>query len=81
MSDKMEPGVTADVIQYRGIETNRWSGGRVTHTVYPIKYMVATGDLVSGFYFYGPFETVDKADQWATRNLEVGTFCRWVFVM
>ena len=64
-------------IKPHGAETGRWrSDGRVKHTVYPIKYMVVTGELTTGFTFYGPFDTMDKAGQWATANLRAGTFHR-----
>jgi len=50
--------------------------GRKTHTVYPLKYIVVTGELTTGFQFYGPFESVAKAGQWATSQLKVGDFYR-----
>ncbi len=46
--------------------------GRVSRTVYPIKYLVVTGELTTGFQFYGPFNTRDAAGQWATGNLKSG---------
>ena len=64
-------------VTVHGATTGRWRGdGRVNHTVYPIKYMVVTGELTTGFTFYGPFDTLDKAGQWATVNLRAGTFHR-----
>jgi len=58
--------------------TKHWLNkhGRVTNTVYPIRYMVVTGELTTGFQFYGPFNTVAAAGQWATTNLKVGTLHR-----
>ena len=44
------------------------------NTVYPKRYMLAEGDLVRGWTFYGPFDTTDKAWAWATDNMHVGTF-------
>jgi len=81
MRDKMRPGATVEVLQRRStveILQRRGTnlGGRVSHTVYPIKYMVVTGELTTGFTFYGPFETINKAGQWATTNLKSGTFHR-----
>jgi hypothetical protein len=38
--------------------------------------MLVTGELTTGFMFYGPFDTMDKAGQWATANLKPGTFHR-----
>ena len=43
--------------------------GRVTHTVYPVKYMVAVGGLTTGFAFYGPFDTDERAATWARHNI------------
>ena len=57
-----------------GAGTGRWRGdGRVTSTVYPIKYMVVLGDMERGFTFYGPFVTIDRAHKWAILNLRTGT--------
>jgi hypothetical protein len=69
MNDVLTPNRTFSV------QTGRWSGkgGRTSHTVYPIKYLLVTGDLTTGFQFYGPFATVASAGQWATRNLKPGT--------
>ena len=50
--------------------------GRVTHTVHPIKHMVVTGELTTGFIFYGLFDTVEKAVQWGDHNLKSGTLYR-----
>ncbi len=59
-------------IQYHGTETGRWvrKDGRVTNTVYPVKYMVAIGDLFQGFQFYGPFTEDKFAAHWAQNNLK-----------
>lgn len=46
--------------------------GRVSRIVYPIRYLVVTGELTTGFQFYGPFNTRDAAGQWATGNLKSG---------
>lgn len=51
-------------------------GGRRTHTVYPTKYLLVTGELTTGFDFYGPFDSVEKAGRWATDNLKAGEFHR-----
>ncbi len=61
-----------------GTVTGRWPrrDGRVTNTVYPVKYMVVTGELPTGFIFYGPFETTARADRWARLNLRSDTFYR-----
>jgi hypothetical protein len=66
--------VVLEDIQRHGTVTGRWSGntGRITNTVYPIKYMVVTGELTTGFVFYGPFDSLSKAGQWATYNLKDG---------
>lgn len=68
-------GGSAEVIQYYGVATGRWPQriGRTTHTVFPIKHMLVTGELTTGFQFYGPFDTVFAAGQWATKNLKPGT--------
>lgn len=47
--------------------------GRTTHTMYPVKHILVTGELTTGFQFYGPFDTVAEAGQWATYNLRPGT--------
>lgn len=62
-------------IQYHGADQHygRWSGERLTHTVWPTKYMVGTGELTRGFTFYGPFKTVDVANEWARLNLKAST--------
>jgi len=67
-----EPGV-----QYHGAVPGRFppstlNFGRATHTVYPIKYMVAVGGLSEGFQFYGPFTMDQFATQWAYDNLKRG---------
>ena len=61
------------LIQMHGATTGRWSGkdGRKTHTVYPVKYMVAVGDLTQGFQFYGPFDTCERARVWGSANLNL----------
>lgn len=46
--------------------------GRTTHIVYPVKHILVTGELTTGFQFYGPFDTVAGAGQWATDNLKDG---------
>ena len=43
-----------------------------TNTMYPVKHLVVTGELTTGFKFYGPFESVPKAGQWAVANLKDG---------
>lgn len=50
--------------------------GRRTHTIYPTKYLLVTGELTTGFDFYGPFDSVEKAGRWATDNLKAGEFHR-----
>jgi hypothetical protein len=35
--------------------------------------MVVTGELTVGFQFYGPFDTVAEAGQWASANIKEGT--------
>lgn len=68
----------------KGTATGRWTetegggsnGGRRTHTVYPTKHLLVTGELTTGFKFYGPFDTVEKAGRWATDNLKEGEFHR-----
>ncbi len=66
------------VIQIHGSQTGRFPrrDGRETNTIYPVRYMVVTGELPTGFTFYGPFETTARADQWATINLKAGAFYR-----
>lgn len=61
--------------RHYGTTTGRWSGrgGRATHTVYSTKYLLVTGELTTGFQFYGPFNSVAAAGQWATANLTAGT--------
>ena len=62
------------VHQCHGTTTGRWRpDGRTSNTVYPVKHMLVTGELTTGFQFYGPFDTVAKAGQWATDNLRPGT--------
>jgi hypothetical protein len=34
------------------------------------KHIVVTGNLMTGFKFYGPFDDFDAADEWAATNLE-----------
>lgn len=68
-------------IQYHGVTTGRFppsklNFGRVTHTVYPVRYMVAVGDLSGGFQFYGPFTEVTSAARWIYNNLKRGTESR-----
>lgn len=60
------------------VQTGRWlgKGGRIAHTVYPVKFMVVTGELTTGFEFYGLFDTVDKAEKWAATSIKVGTVFR-----
>jgi len=60
-------------MQRSGVTKGRWPGGRLTHTVFPIKYMVGTGELTRGFTFYGPFKTGDDANEWARLNLKTST--------
>ncbi len=66
---------TVEMVQRHGTMTSRWPGrgGRVTHTVFPVKHMVVTGELTTGFRFYGPFDTLTAAGRWATANLKPGT--------
>ncbi len=45
------------------------SSDRRTHTVYPVKCLLVTGDLMSGFKFYGSFDSKEKARQWAGDHL------------
>lgn len=49
---------------------------RTSHEVLVDSYMVVTGEITTGFHFYGPFKTRDKAGQWATANFKEGTFHR-----
>ena len=67
----------AGVLERRGTETGRWPGktGRTTHTVYPVKYVVAVGGLSGGFQFYGPFSEDKHAARWVYNNLKRGTDC------
>lgn len=55
------------------IRHHRFRTGRTSHTVYPVKYLLVTGELTTGFQFYGPFDSVAAAGQWATVNLKPGT--------
>jgi len=66
-------GNNAEVLRYHGATTGRWpgKGGRITHTVYPVKHMVAVGDLIKGFEFYGPFDTPERARAWASANINL----------
>ena len=59
-----------------GTVTGRWPrrDGRVTNTVYAKQYMVIVGTLGQGFEFYGPFDTVAKAAEWAGDNLHTGVY-------
>lgn len=50
--------------------------GRISRTVYPVNHLLVTGALTTGFIFYGPFDTVAEAGQWATDNLRAGEFYR-----
>ena len=64
-------------MQYHGVTTGRFPPsklgfGRVTHTVYPVKYMVAVGDLTQGFQFYGPFTEDKFAARWVHNNFQRG---------
>lgn len=68
-------------LQYHGTTTGRFPPsklhfGRETHTVYPIKYMVAVGSLSGGFQFYGPFTEDMSAVRWIYNNLKRGTESR-----
>jgi hypothetical protein len=77
MQDETHPDGRLRMEKVRGVTTGRWRGdGRSTNTVYPVKYMVALGDLRSGFSFYGPFRTVADADGWADANLRSGNAYR-----
>lgn len=71
-------GRTIEMVQAHGTVTDRGLGtsGLSSHTVYPVKYMVATGNLTTGFDFYGPFATMVAANLWVTANLKVGTSIR-----
>lgn len=72
-----EPAESLRIGKIHGAVTGRWrSDGRVTHTVYPVKHMVVTGGLTTGFTFYGPFDSVGLARQWAGSNLRTDTFYR-----
>ena len=76
----MEPGRIED-IQAHGVKTGRWPTSCVplkTHISYPVKYLLATGELTTGFTSYGPFDGSRKAYQWAEANLKVGEYCRVV---
>lgn len=67
------------VMQRQGVTgTGRWSDcpSRVSHTVYPVKYMVVTGTLGAGFEFYGPFDDIAATDSWVRRNLKTQTSVR-----
>ena len=63
--------------QRYGFQTGRFPSpsklefGRKTHTVYPVHYMVAVGDLTQGFQFYGPFDTCERARVWGSANLNL----------
>lgn len=35
-----------------------------------MKIIVAVGDVVAGFNFYGPFHTYSEAQEWAGQNAE-----------
>jgi len=48
----------------------------VTHTVYPVKYLVVVGTLGAGFEFYGPFDDIDATDSWVRQNLHTGASVR-----
>ena len=49
---------------------------RTSRVVLVDAYMVVTGEITTGFHFYGPFKTRDKAGQWANENFKEGTFHR-----
>ena len=53
-------------INYTGkhSQTTPTNGVRLSHNVYPTKYMVVTGDLEKGFQFYGLFISEDAAREW-----------------
>lgn len=64
-------------LQYHGTTTGRFppskmNFGRVTHTVYPVRYMVAVGSLSKGFQFYGPFTEDKGAARWGYNNIKRG---------
>ena len=49
---------------------------RKSHHVLIDQYMLVTGELTTGFHFYGPFKSRDKVGQWAQENLRDDTFYR-----
>lgn len=65
-------------VQTHGAVTGHWSGKNrpMTHTAYPVKYLVVVGTLGTGFGFYGPFDTIDAADAWTLKNLRKGAYAR-----
>lgn len=65
--------VQEEPVQVHVPTTGRRSGGRTSHTVYPVKHLLVTGELTTGFQFYGPFDSVAAAGQWATDHLKPGT--------
>ena len=48
------------------------------NTIYPKRYIVSVGDLMTGYTFYGPFSTHDKAWSWTVDNMHVGTVIKIV---
>jgi hypothetical protein len=40
-----------------------------THVMYPLRFMVVTGNLPTGFRFYGMFDTHSEAQNWVDKNL------------
>lgn len=63
-------------VNVHGTTTGRWRGvapGRKSHTVYPVKFLVTTGSLETGFTFYGPFDHPTTAREWAKENLTEDT--------
>ncbi len=70
----MEPGRIEDIMVH-GTTTGRWPAALKTHVSYPVKYLLVTGSLTTGFTFYGPFGTPHAASSWAEANIKAGEFC------
>lgn len=49
---------------------------KTSHVVHRDAFILVTGELTTGFHFYGPFDSVELAGKWAQDNLKDGTFYR-----
>ena len=47
--------------------------GVSTHIIYPLKYIVYTGNIATGLRIYGPFDDNENALDWVKTNVALGT--------